>query len=379
MLKRRLACILLIVSALILYFFDNETVTLALLLAVIVMPAVSVGLLALSGRNMDISMERSPQTEGNPRVVVTIISRDLIPAGEVEAEVICTNLRTGEADSYFISETPRPKSTRRTEFEIIPKHAGRYEVSVASVVLRDPLQLAEKKVSCGDREYVTVMPEIFDIPLTYASDAAMLESDRSTDSRRGNDPGEVREIREYVPGDPVRNIHWKLSEKTDKLMVKELGMPITDRFLIIFDTGHEVSQDPAALEAIASVFASLAETVRKDSSSLSIGWTDPETGKAVIRKISDEAELMTAADEYLAVPAAMHSAFGRIERDIAESRYAHIIVVGSMVPEGIEAIANGCQVTVLLYGENGSVNENNVTLIGFGDKTYKTDLAGIEV
>ena len=53
----------------------------------------------------------------------------------------------------------------------------------------------------------------------------MLESDRSADSRRGNDPGEVRAIREYVPGDPVRNIHWKLSEKTDKLLVKGARQP----------------------------------------------------------------------------------------------------------------------------------------------------------
>ena len=75
----------------------------------------------------------------------------------------------------------------------------------------------------------------------------------------------------------------------------------------------------------------------------------------------------------------MHSAFERIDRDIAESRYAHIVVVGSMVPEGIEAIANGCQVTVLLYGGEGSTTENNVTIIGFDSGSCKTDLAGIEI
>ena len=379
MLKRRIACILLIISALILYLFDNETVTLALLLALIVMPAVSVGLLALSGRNFRISMERAAQSGENPVVRVRIENPDIIPLAAVEAEVVCTNLRTGEADSYIIRNTPRPKSTQEIDLEVMPKNAGRYEIAVSSAVLTDPLQLSSRQIVCQDIEYVTVMPEQFDMQVSYASDAAMLESDRSSDSRRGNDPGEVRAIREYVPGDPVRNIHWKLSEKTDKLLVKELGSPITDQFLVILDTAHEVSQIPAALETIASVFVSLAETIRQYSSGLSIGWTDPDTGRAVIRKIKEKNDITAAADEYLAMPAAMHSAFERTERDIAESRYAHIVFVGSMIPDGIEAIANGCQVTVLLYGDTGAVTENNVTTVGFDADSYKSDLAGIEI
>ena len=379
MLKRRIACILLIIAALILYIFDNETVTLALLLALIVMPAVSLGLLALSGRNLRISMARAAQEGENPVVRVTIENPDVIPLASVEAEVVCTNLRTGEADSYVIRNTPRPKSTQEINLEIMPKNAGRYEIAVSSAILTDPLRLSSRHVVCSDREYVTIMPDIFDMQVSYASDAAMLESDRSTDSRRGNDPGEVRSIREYVPGDPVRNIHWKLSEKTDKLLVKELGNPITDQFLVILDTAREVSQIPAALETVASVFVSLAETIRRDSSGLSVGWTDPETGRAVIRKIQEENDLTAAADEFLAMPAAMHSAFERIERDIAESRYAHLVIVGSAVPEGIEAIANGCQVTVLLFGAAGAGTEKNITTIGFDSDSYKSDLAGIEI
>ena len=379
MLKRRIVCILLILSALIMYLFDNETITLALLLALIVMPAVSIGLLALSGRNLRISMERDMQASDNPVICVRIDNPDFVPLSAVAAEVTCSNLRTGEVDSYIIRNTPRPRSSQEVRLEVLPKHAGRYEISVASAVLTDPLGLAIRNITCSDTEYVTIMPEIIDLQVSYASDAAMLESDYSVDSRRGNDPGEVRSIREYVPGDPVRNIHWKLSEKTDKLLVKELGNPVTDQFLILLDTGREVSQDPVALETIASVFASLAETVRQNSSGLSIGWTDPETGRAVIRKIIEETELTEAADEYLAVPASSQSAFRRIERDIAESRYAHIVIVGSMVPEGIDAIANGCQTTVLLYEGYGTVTENNVTITGFEARTYISDLAGIEI
>ena len=79
------------------------------------------------------------------------------------------------------------------------------------------------------------------------------------------------------------------------------------------------------------------------------------------------------------MPSSGPSAFGRIERDIAESRYAHIIVVGSRIPEGIEAITNGCQVTLLMYGLEGSSSETNLSITGFRRGTYKTELAGVEV
>ena len=379
MLKRRIACILLIISALILYFFDNETITLALLAALIVMPAVSLGMLALSGRDLTVVMEKAPQTGENPAIRVSIENPNIVPLASVEVEVACENLRTGEVDTQIITDTPRPKGRKDIILEIIPRNAGRYKIAVSSAEIRDPLRLASRSANCSGCEYLTIMPEIFELPVSYTSDAAMLESDRSADSRRGNDPGQVRAIREYVAGDPIKNIHWKLSEKTGKMLVKELGNPVTDQFLVILDTASDISLDPAALEATASVFVSLIETLRLNSSGLSIGWTDPETEKAVIRKIVEDSDLEAAADEYLAMPASIHSAFGKIDRDIAESRYAHIVIVSSRVPENIDAIANGCQVTILMYGVSGTVTENNITTIGFDAKSYKTDLAGIEI
>lgn len=379
MLKRRIACGLLIVAALILYFFDNESVTLGLLLAMIVMPAVSIGLLALSGKNLTVRMDESPVVGERPTLRLTIENPGIMPVANAELEMVCENLRTGETDSTAIHVSPGPKSKREIDFEVMAGHAGRYRVRVANAMMWDPLMLASKNLPCEDSRFMTVMPELFEAHLSYASDAALLESDRSADSRRGMDPGDVRGIREYVPGDPVRNIHWKLSEKTDKMLVKELGTPITDQILIILGSAGERSSDPEALEAIASVYASLIHTLRQDSTSLTAAWTDALSGQAVFKKISNEDDLAAAADEYLASPASMQGAFASIDRDLAETRYAHIVIVCGRVPAGLEAIANGCNVTVLLYGTEGSTTENNVQIVGFGNKTYEEDLAGIEV
>ena len=40
------------------------------------------------------------------------------------------------------------------------------------------------------------------------------KSEGMMQNRKGNDLSEIFDIREYVPGDDIRSIHWKLSSKT---------------------------------------------------------------------------------------------------------------------------------------------------------------------
>ena len=41
---------------------------------------------------------------------------------------------------------------------------------------------------------------------------------RTFSRREAEEPGDIRS---YVPGDPVRRIHWKLSAKKDELMIRD--------------------------------------------------------------------------------------------------------------------------------------------------------------
>lgn len=63
-----------------------------------------------------------------------------------------------------------------------------------------------------------------------ALEQGMLESEES--SKRGNDFSDVQEVREYIPGDKLMSIHWKLSAKRDILMVKD-RVSMSDHQLVI--------------------------------------------------------------------------------------------------------------------------------------------------
>ena len=52
------------------------------------------------------------------------------------------------------------------------------------------------------------------------------DSDRFSTYKKGDDPSEIFDIREYADGDKIQRIHWKLSSKTGDLMVKEGSLPL---------------------------------------------------------------------------------------------------------------------------------------------------------
>ena len=377
--KRLTAWGLIILLALIMYLFANETVTLAMLAAVIIVVPASYALLRFTGGHFEVSITEPMLGAEKSLFTISIKNGGLLPVASAEIEAVCSNLRTGESDILEINRSIKPRSTVKIPVEMTPANAGRYMLRVSSARISDPLGLWSKTVECEDAEFLTFLPEIFEFQLIPAASAAMPESDIQSEKSRGSVSGDMTGIREYVPGDPVRNIHWKLSEKTDRMLVKELGVPATDRLLLILDSAAEIAQDPIALNTVASVFASLIRALRQNDLVFSIAWTDPETGEAVIRRIENEEDEGSAADEYLAVPASAPSAFRRIERDVTENRYAHVVIVGSRIPEEIGNITNGCDVTVFMYGTGEFFTDKNLTVIGFEADSFMSDVAGFEV
>ena len=377
--RRAAAWGLMILFALILYLFSNETVTLALLVSLIIALPVSFLLLRFTAGKVELDISDKLISAEKSSFCMILKNNGILPVPSVDVELRCENLRIGDSDNYTVSRGLMPRGSDEITIDVQPSHAGVYRLSVESATICDPLGIWTKKLDFNDSRQLTVLPELFDINIIPAGVSAMPEADTQSHRTKGAVSGDMIGIREYVAGDPVRNIHWKLSEKTDKMLVKELGDPVTDQYLLLIDSSADIAQDPAALDAVASVFASLIRSMRENDMILSAGWTDPATGEAAVRRIITDDDAALAADEYLAVPASTPSAFRKIERNLIEDRYAHVVIVGSRIPANIEDITNGCQVTILMYGGSHSFTDKNLTVAGFSADTCASDIAGVEV
>jgi uncharacterized protein (DUF58 family) len=71
----------------------------------------------------------------------------------------------------------------------------------------------------------------------------------------------VRGVREYVPGDPARLVHWPTSARHGSLVVKELDDPASRRLAIVVDLRGGAD---AKVEAAASRAAGLANRALRE-------------------------------------------------------------------------------------------------------------------
>ena len=94
--------------------------------------------------------------------------------------------------------------------------------------------------------------------------------------RRQPKPGggfsEEHELRDYRPGDSLRDIHWKLSVKTDRLILREAQEPIRGLTLLTFD----LRGDPDRIDRVLEQLLWLSGWLLDHEAEHQIFWIDPQ-------------------------------------------------------------------------------------------------------
>lgn len=119
-------------------------------------------------------------------------------------------------------------------------HCGAQRISVVSLRVYDYLGLFCRRIKTVDPFVCTVVP----VPVPVAALPEMgLQSDKLR-PKRGGGFSEEHDLRQYVPGDDLRQIHWKLTAKTGKVVVREpLEQMQTNRLLTVVLSGSEAVID----------------------------------------------------------------------------------------------------------------------------------------
>lgn len=68
--------------------------------------------------------------------------------------------------------------------------------------------------------------------------------------KRGTDYHPDYEIREYIPGDELKSIHWKLTAKQNKMMVRERLATGREKINVLLPLGEEKGQNDRLMEAM---------------------------------------------------------------------------------------------------------------------------------
>lgn len=198
-----------------------------------------------------VTQKKKPFTLG-----VRLESKTGLPMGKTVAWLRLTNTATGEIQRKRISFRGSGEYTLESAF------CGCIECAAESLWCYDLFGVLPVKLHCKQKMRILVMPDTFPVEVSSVLTQSRMEASDYSPDRKGYDRSETFQLREYVPGDSLQQIHWKLSSKLGNLIVRDASLPVDREMMVFLDQTHlerTPQQTDALLEAVVSVSQALTE------------------------------------------------------------------------------------------------------------------------
>lgn len=169
-------------------------------------------------------------------VQLCINNRSIFPVGKAEALIEYYNVFNNQINCIMFHFPIQARNSHRLTFQISSKFCGIIKLRSASITIYDPIRIFKFRIGKNIREDITILPEGHDIGgILSSTDRLNDESQHFSEHKPGDDPSEVFDLRDYIPGDKLNRIHWKLSCKKDDFIVKDYSLPIDSPTMLFLD------------------------------------------------------------------------------------------------------------------------------------------------
>ena len=144
---------------------------------------------------------------------------------------------TGEVKKEIINHTVTRGVKETFSESFLSTDCGEISVYLVEYYVYDWIGCLYLKKKTNDVKKIEILPEthLLMTEIQRTTREFIADSEVYSDSEKGDDLSEIYQVREYVEGDPIHDIHWKLSAKTDNLLIKEHGKPLGCVVLIWID------------------------------------------------------------------------------------------------------------------------------------------------
>lgn len=269
----------------------------------IVLPIVSLVLFIKAKQSIGMVIDAPNIVEKNAPVKVKLIftNSSYIPVIQSHLTLaVQHSFYPGSPDYHFICGISARKGTS-VEFTLNPAYAGSLSFSVKAFKCWDFTGLFGANPELNTHKEISVFPSITeaDISLAMVGGAGLVEL--AEQDEKGNDSSTVIDTRDYQPGDKLQRIHWKLSTKLDKLLVKEYGAMSSQDLLVILELSHgdftknkksdSYKQNRISFDAVFDAYYTLANRLLKEKRPFMTGWYSPASGELKISEITTKEEL----------------------------------------------------------------------------------------
>ncbi|NUT52532.1 MAG: DUF58 domain-containing protein, partial [Saccharothrix sp.] len=198
-----------------------------------------------------------------------------------------------------------PGASRPYDYHLPTPVRGLMPVGPLTLSRTDPFGLARNSLTVGDTVTLWVHPRSYPALARTGGFPRHHHEGRANEHLRGS--LDLRELREYQPGDEVRDIHWKATARTGTLMVKESADPDQPRLTVVLDTRAAAFAFEEAADVAASLLRSAALAGHHARLLTSCG-TDLATagGPLAARQLLDQLCLVQQGNAGTLLPTAKH-------------------------------------------------------------------------
>ena len=255
--KNRLGYASLTIILAVLLFFSGKSVLLtALLLLVVLFPVFGV-MIRKDGKQIELQLKKEDMVE-----VIIHAKGNLWVADRLQLELEIKNEMFGKTEyRQFLLPIKGKEQTYRLPTE--NKLCGQVRFRCTHVWITDLLGIFRVPVKAGQIFYTVIYPPKIKVQIErIAGIAGSSQTDGLLQNRKGNDPSEMFELRDYVAGDDIRSIHWKLTSKTDELILRQASDPSRHTLLLLPDYGLNQLKRPDGEKEMNTVIGIGVETAR---------------------------------------------------------------------------------------------------------------------
>lgn len=329
--------------------------------------------------------EKNQEAEGK----LTVRNSCFLPADRLICQLCCENLLTGEKELKSLRMAVPARASVSLDLRFMSRHAGRVRMSLKQMTYFDLFGLFRFRNTpvSAPPALTLAAPNTFPVvtQISYGESANM-DSDEYSMKKAGYDPSETFAIREYRPGDRIRQIHWKLTEKLGSLTVRDYGLPIQNTILLLLETGWvKDGGKPEAdcLDALAEAILSVSQELVSQQTVHSIGWQNHEENTFSCEEVETEDDLNSL------LPGLLGASPGEDELSVAEHymanreqlEFAHVVVFTPQHRESLSYLAGHCLLTEVIceQGASGYDQKDGIAIIGAVPEQVSEMLAYIEI
>ncbi|MCQ2500333.1 MAG: DUF58 domain-containing protein [Lachnospiraceae bacterium] len=349
-------------------FLTGSGLLLILPLVMLISLGISFLLVKKAVKQMDLKLT-APAVTGKRKdfsVELQVNQKSPIPVGGIRFNLVCKNKLTGMVFKEYFPDGFQ--SVRLTE-----QYCGCLDLYLENIRISDWMGILSVKykdpVSCR----VLVMPDTFSLETSpHLAISNLMDAEEYSQFKKGQDRQETFQIREYVPGDSLQQIHWKLSSKMDKLMVRDASLPM-DPSLMLFWDKKKTAADVA--DCLCESFVSLAHAFSEAGVTYRMAWNGENIHMADVHNID---QLPEAIAELLKTdePEDSLSGAGLYAATHGQAEAARILYLTGNLTEDVSLLSSTSDIHVL-YCSNGTAaeeTEEGIPVVHFTPQNFEQEL-----